>query len=100
MIRNRPLAHSLTCLILLPALAVVPALSSELKLIAPNSNLLLNRLDSAAKLKPYSPQASRDALKWADRELRRMSIEEKIGQLISVASMQPFSIRIAMPIAP
>lgn len=85
MIRHRPLARSLTCLIVLAALIVRPALSSELKLTGrPNSNLLLSRLDSAVKPKPYSPQASRDALKWADKELRRMSIEEKIGQLISV----------------
>ncbi len=32
----------------------------------------------------YSRRASRDALKWADEELKRMTIEEKIGQLISV----------------
>ena len=37
-----------------------------------------------AKLKPYSVQPSRDALKWADKELRRMSLEEKVGQLVSV----------------
>ncbi|HVF55051.1 MAG TPA: glycoside hydrolase family 3 N-terminal domain-containing protein [Pyrinomonadaceae bacterium] len=33
---------------------------------------------------PYSRRASQDALKWADAELRRMSLDEKIGQLISV----------------
>ncbi|HEV2705390.1 MAG TPA: glycoside hydrolase family 3 N-terminal domain-containing protein [Pyrinomonadaceae bacterium] len=33
---------------------------------------------------PYTRRPSRDALKWADAELRRMSLEEKIGQLISV----------------
>src|SRR6267142_5484954 len=38
----------------------------------------------AAKTKPYSRKASTDALKWADKELKRMSIEEKIGQLVSV----------------
>ncbi|HEV2765555.1 MAG TPA: glycoside hydrolase family 3 N-terminal domain-containing protein [Pyrinomonadaceae bacterium] len=32
----------------------------------------------------YPRQPSRDALKWADRELKRMTLEEKIGQLISV----------------
>ncbi len=36
------------------------------------------------EVKPYPNQPSRDALKWADKELRRMSIEQKIGQLISV----------------
>lgn len=38
----------------------------------------------AAAAKPYSRKASKDALKWADKELKRMSIDEKIGQLISV----------------
>ncbi|MFN2531013.1 MAG: glycoside hydrolase family 3 protein [Pyrinomonadaceae bacterium] len=32
----------------------------------------------------YSRQPSKQALAWANRELSRMSIEEKIGQLISV----------------
>ena len=35
-------------------------------------------------VKPYSRKPSKDALKWADKELRRMSLDEKIGQLISV----------------
>ena len=34
--------------------------------------------------KPYTRRASREALKWADAELRRMTLDEKIGQLISV----------------
>jgi beta-N-acetylhexosaminidase len=38
----------------------------------------------AAKTKPYSRKASSDALKWADKELKRMSLEEKIGQLVAV----------------
>ena len=38
----------------------------------------------AAKTKPYSRKASTDALKWADKELKRMSLEEKIGQLVAV----------------
>lgn len=32
----------------------------------------------------YSPKPTREALKWANKELRRMSLDEKIGQLISV----------------
>jgi beta-N-acetylhexosaminidase len=39
---------------------------------------------SAANVKPYSRAASADALKWADAELKKMSLEEKIGQLIAV----------------
>src|SRR5437764_9413596 len=34
--------------------------------------------------KPYSRKASKEALKWADAELRKMSLDEKIGQLIYV----------------
>jgi beta-N-acetylhexosaminidase len=34
--------------------------------------------------KPYTRRASREALKWADAELRRMTLDEKIGQLVSV----------------
>src|SRR6476620_789180 len=36
------------------------------------------------KFKPYSRHPSSDAIKWADKELKRMSLEEKIGQLIAV----------------
>jgi len=34
--------------------------------------------------KPYSRRPSKQALSWADKELKRMSLEEEIGQLISV----------------
>src|SRR6266496_1931909 len=34
--------------------------------------------------KPYPKSPSEEAIKWAEKELRRMSIEEKIGQLISI----------------
>ena len=37
-----------------------------------------------AGAKPYSRKPSSEAIKWADKELKRMSLEEKIGQLISV----------------
>jgi beta-N-acetylhexosaminidase len=33
---------------------------------------------------PYRRQPSRAALKWADAQLRRMTLEEKIGQMIAV----------------
>ncbi len=38
----------------------------------------------ASEVRPYSAKPSSDALKWADKELKRMSIDQKIGQLISV----------------
>jgi beta-N-acetylhexosaminidase len=40
--------------------------------------------NNAPAFRPYSRDASHDALRWADRELRRMTLEEKIGQLIAV----------------
>jgi beta-N-acetylhexosaminidase len=42
------------------------------------------RGQSVAAHKPYTRRASREAVKWADAELRRMTLDEKIGQLISV----------------
>jgi beta-N-acetylhexosaminidase len=38
----------------------------------------------ALKVRPYKREPSSKALKWANDELRKMSLEEKIGQLISV----------------
>lgn len=37
-----------------------------------------------AKAKPYSRRPSAEALKWADKELKVMSLEQKIGQLIAI----------------
>lgn len=39
---------------------------------------------SGANARPYTRHPSREALKWADAELRRMTLEEKIGQLVAV----------------
>jgi beta-N-acetylhexosaminidase len=39
---------------------------------------------TATAVKPYSSKPTKEALKWADKELRRMSLDEKIGQLICV----------------
>jgi beta-N-acetylhexosaminidase len=51
----------------------------------------LSRLDResrsspvAEKIKPFRRQPSKDALKWANQQLGKMSLDEKIGQLISV----------------
>ena len=41
-------------------------------------------LVAAPANKPYSRHASSEALKWADKQLKQMSLEEKIGQLIAV----------------
>src|SRR5215813_4833213 len=38
----------------------------------------------AVKIRPYKREPSSKALKWANDQLHKMSLEEKIGQLISV----------------
>jgi beta-N-acetylhexosaminidase len=40
--------------------------------------------EDALKVRPFKREPSAKALKWANDELRKMSLEEKIGQLISV----------------
>jgi beta-N-acetylhexosaminidase len=42
------------------------------------------RAQAPVKVRPYKREPSKKALKWANDELRKMSLEEKIGQLISV----------------
>src|SRR5580765_7037547 len=42
------------------------------------------RFIAESKPKPYSRKPSSEALKWADSELKKMSLDEKIGQLSSV----------------
>lgn len=71
------LAGNLLLLLVQPGRAVAPRHSNKgVTAPAPFSD--------TQKIKPYSPHASKDALKWADKQLKRMSLEEKIGQLISV----------------
>ena len=42
------------------------------------------RLDTARRVRPYTRRASAEALAYANAELRRMTLEEKIGQLVSI----------------
>lgn len=86
MTRYHSLLRSATCLLVLVAFTVAPALGQVSKPLSFDSNVSVGSVaaDSATPVKPYSPQPSREALKWADKELRRMSLEEKVGQLISV----------------
>lgn len=82
MMEHCALMRFLTCLIVAVALSagLVPAPGVVL---ATNPGIAAAK--SGAEIKPYPAQPSGDALKWADKELRRMSIDEKIGQLISIA---------------
>jgi beta-N-acetylhexosaminidase len=75
------LLRSVACLIVAAALCLGPGQSSGAGVLTANRGVAS---DSPAKVKPFPREPSSDALKWADKELRRMSIEQKIGQLISV----------------
>ena len=68
-----------TCLILCTALGFVPAIGGNPSSVSsrPSSN-------EAVKAKPYSWQPSKQALNWANSELRKMSLDQKVGQLVSV----------------
>src|SRR4051812_32917610 len=69
-------------LIVAIALVAVSTLPLRSYAISTFHSTIPNAPDRAAK--PYSRKPSKDALKWADGELKKMSLDEKIGQLISV----------------
>lgn len=76
--RKANLIQRLIAAIALAAIVVLP-MSGPLTVKAhPQS------VSSAQKVRPYSRHPSAAALKWANKELKRMSLDEKIGQLISV----------------
>lgn len=53
-------------------------------LMAPLANLNVPVYAASKEVKPYSSTPSKDAVKWADKQLRRMSLDQKIGQLVLV----------------
>lgn len=75
---NRSLPYFRIALVIIALTAIT---TSSLRVVTPRA--AANSL-AVAGPKPYSRRASSEALKWADKELKRMSLEEKIGQLISV----------------
>src|SRR5436190_13525710 len=74
MIRPFRLISAFLCLSLFLSLAVLPARSQR-------SSAPIDRTDRTAA---YRREPSGAAISWANEELRDMSLEEKIGQLISV----------------
>jgi beta-N-acetylhexosaminidase len=68
--------------ILIGATLSVPAARPQIRVLRSPLDALTARV--SAQVKPFTRQPSRVALKWAEKELRRMSLEEKIGQLIYV----------------
>jgi len=67
--------------VLMVFLAVITA--PVMPLSSPGANVALAADSRAPKSYPARPSPA--ALKWADKELKRMTVEQKIGQLISVA---------------
>jgi beta-N-acetylhexosaminidase len=75
---KQKLRHSLQlklALALLVALVITPL---------PRFHSVALAQTNSPAVKPYSATPTKAALVWADKELRRMSLDEKIGQLISV----------------
>jgi beta-N-acetylhexosaminidase len=70
------LFRKLIAVVILSAIAFLPLFGAA---ATPAGSLV-----AASSAKPYSRKPSKDALKWADGELKKMSLDEKIGQLISV----------------
>jgi beta-N-acetylhexosaminidase len=65
-------------------LSVVLLAAAVLTPLLPLSAPLEARAKTSTNVKSYSSKPSNEALKWANKELRRMTLDEKIGQLISV----------------
>jgi beta-glucosidase-like glycosyl hydrolase len=59
----------------------LPRVSAEL---IPGTRGVFGPSAQKTAARPYSRRAAKEALKWADKQLRQMSVEQKVGQLISV----------------
>ena len=77
-------SRTLMCLVVITSLTVAPSFARFYDGDLHESASTTVNVDNPAKVKPYSAQPSRDALKWADKELRGMTLQQKIGQLVSV----------------
>jgi beta-glucosidase-like glycosyl hydrolase len=66
-------------ILILVVASLVPAGRAQRELRLAHSSSPLN-----GEAKPFPREPSGDALRWADKELKRMSVDEKVGQLIYV----------------
>src|SRR6266516_2657090 len=73
---NRKLATALTLIML----AIMPPGLRRLNVVQAKPT----EPAVSQNIKPYSRHPSSDEVAWADKQLKRMSLDEKIGQLISV----------------
>lgn len=72
--------RAVTCLILSTALCIAPALADNNHSVSSHRSAV----EAAPKAKPYRWQPSRRALNWANSVLRKMTLDQKVGQLVSV----------------
>jgi beta-N-acetylhexosaminidase len=63
---------------------IVSVLLMAALLMAPLAKFGEPAYAKSREVKPYSSTPTKYAVKWADKQLRRMSLDQKIGQLISV----------------
>jgi beta-N-acetylhexosaminidase len=63
---------------------ILTVLVTAVLLIAPLVKLNEGVSAKSREVKPYSATPSKNAVKWADKQLRKMSLDEKIGQLVYV----------------
>jgi len=78
---NRAMSLCLACALTLATLGFSG--SGQLKLQAQQSGISAET-NILPEVRAYPRSPSREASAWADAELRRMSLDEKIGQLISI----------------
>lgn len=79
------LLRFVACAVLLFSLLASPIPATSTASAAGDAVVLLSSsLNQKQRITPYSTRPSNEAVKWAEKELRRMSLEQKVGQLISV----------------
>jgi beta-glucosidase-like glycosyl hydrolase len=83
MIQYRSLLRSSISLFITAVFVLSPAMGRSV--YVGSSTPVKTALPAApTKARPFSSQPSADALKWANKELRKMTLDQKIGQLVSV----------------
>lgn len=74
--KSLPIIRQIQALLLLTAMLAMP--------LTQLATVTLAQGQTGARVKPYPSAPSKDALKWANQQLKKMTLEEKVGQLISV----------------
>lgn len=90
--RFHHLSRILNCLLLLALLAAGPTVT-----VAHGPSVAATVSEEKLVIKPFPAQPSREGVKWADKQIGRMSLDEKIGQLISVGINASFLNRESAP---